>query len=113
MKKRNKEVEKKYLSEHPFINELWTKQAERYLKCNPALASANLLIRHQQKVINRLSRKIQRLKRISFRDKEITLILYCIDLIIQNYGENRELEKIYTRLYLQRKEHIENEKKSF
>lgn len=69
--------------------------------------------KRQKKVIDRLSRKIQRLTRISFKKNEITLILYCIDMIIQNYGENRELEKIYNRLYLQRKEHISNAKKSF
>ena len=29
---------------------------------------------------------------------EIQKLLYCIDLIIQNYGENEELEKIYEKL---------------
>lgn len=80
---------------------------------NKELELQRMIIKHQQKIINRLSRKIQRLKRISLRNKEITLILYCIDLVIQNFGENRELEKIYNRLYLQKKEHIENEKKGF
>lgn len=30
--------------------------------------------------------------------EEIQKLLYCIDLIIQNYGENEELEKIYEKL---------------
>ena len=29
---------------------------------------------------------------------EIQKLLYCIDLIIQNFGENEELEKIYEKL---------------
>lgn len=29
---------------------------------------------------------------------EIQKLLYCIDLIIQNYGENEELEIIYEKL---------------
>lgn len=80
---------------------------------NKELELQRLIIKHQRKVINRLSRKIQRLKRISFKPKEITMIMYCIDLVIQNFGDNRELEKIFNRLYLQRKEHISNEKKGF
>ena len=31
--------------------------------------------------------------------EEIQKLLYCIDLIIQNFGENEELEKIYNKLY--------------
>lgn len=29
---------------------------------------------------------------------EIQKLLYCIDLVIQNFGENEELEKIYDKL---------------
>lgn len=112
MRKRNKEVEKKYLSEHPFINELWTKQAERYLKCNPTLASANLLIKHQQKVINRLSRKIQKLKSGTFTIGEINKLLFCLDYFINENGWDLELRNIYERLYVYR-ERMKHEKKGF
>lgn len=30
--------------------------------------------------------------------EEIRKLLYCIDLVIQNFGENKELEKIYKKL---------------
>lgn len=30
--------------------------------------------------------------------EEIKKILYCIDLVIQNFGDNEELEKIYSKL---------------
>jgi hypothetical protein len=30
--------------------------------------------------------------------EEIRKLLYCIDLVIQNFGENEELEKIYEKL---------------
>ncbi len=30
--------------------------------------------------------------------EDIQRILFCIDLVIQNYGENKELEKIYQKL---------------
>lgn len=30
--------------------------------------------------------------------EDIQRLLFCIDLIIQNYGENAELEKIYDKL---------------
>ena len=30
--------------------------------------------------------------------EEIQKLLFCIDLIIQNFGENAELEKIYEKL---------------
>lgn len=30
--------------------------------------------------------------------EEIQKLLYCIDLVIQNFGENKELEKIYDKL---------------
>lgn len=69
-------------------------------------------ILHQKKIINRLSRKIQRLKRISLTNGEITSILFAIDLVIQNFGENKRLEKIYDRLYCYKKEYL-NDKKKF
>lgn len=31
-------------------------------------------------------------------EEEIRKLLYCIDLVIQNFGENEELEKIYEKL---------------
>ena len=31
--------------------------------------------------------------------EEIQKLLYCIDLVIQNFGDNEELEKIYDKLY--------------
>lgn len=30
--------------------------------------------------------------------EEIMKLIYCIDLVIQNFGENEELEKIYDKL---------------
>lgn len=30
--------------------------------------------------------------------EEIQKLLYCIDLIIQNFGENDDLEKLYKKL---------------
>jgi hypothetical protein len=30
--------------------------------------------------------------------EDIQRILFCIDLVIQNFGENEELEKIYQKL---------------
>lgn len=30
--------------------------------------------------------------------EDIQKLLYCIDLVIQNFGENEELEKIYNKL---------------
>lgn len=30
--------------------------------------------------------------------EDIQRLLFCIDLVIQNYGENAELEKIYDKL---------------
>ena len=30
--------------------------------------------------------------------EEIQKILFCIDLVIQNFGDNEELEKIYDKL---------------
>lgn len=32
--------------------------------------------------------------------EEIKKLIYCIDLVIQNFGENEELEKIYDKLVL-------------
>ena len=114
MNKKNKRGFKEIKAEmSPFMEMLWSKEIERYLKCNTLLACSVMENKRQQKVINRLSRKIQRLKGISFKDKEITLLLYCIDLVIQNFGDNQELEKIYARLYRQRKESIDREKKGF
>lgn len=31
--------------------------------------------------------------------QEIQMLLYCIDLIIQNFGENEDLELLYQKLY--------------
>ena len=31
-------------------------------------------------------------------NKEINKLVYCIDLIIQNFGENEELEKLANKL---------------
>ena len=31
--------------------------------------------------------------------EEIQKLLYCIDLVIQSFGENEELEKIYEKLF--------------
>jgi hypothetical protein len=31
--------------------------------------------------------------------EEIQKLLYCIDLVIQNFGENEDLENIYDKLY--------------
>ena len=36
--------------------------------------------------------------------EEIQKLLYCIDLVIQNFGENEELEKIYDKLVVMKKE---------
>lgn len=36
--------------------------------------------------------------------EEIQKLLYCIDLVIQNFGENEELEKIYDKLVEMKKE---------
>lgn len=30
--------------------------------------------------------------------EEIQKLLYCIDLVIQNFGENEELDKLYDKL---------------
>ena len=65
---------------------------------------------HQKKVIDRLSRKIQRLKGSSLSIGEITTLLFGIDLIIQNFGDNEVLENIYNKLYNYKKGVI-NEKK--
>ena len=35
--------------------------------------------------------------------EEIQKLLYCIDLVIQNFGENEELERIYDKLYEMKK----------
>ena len=36
--------------------------------------------------------------------EEIQMLLYCIDLIIQNFGDNEELENLYQKLRLMKKE---------
>lgn len=113
MKKKNKFYEVKNIHDHPFIQAIWCKELNGYIRKMSVLGSYMTENKRQQKVINRLSRKIQRLKGISFKDKEITLLLYCIDLVIQNFGDNQELEKIYARLYRQRKESMDREKKGF
>ena len=68
------------------------------------------ILDHQKKVIDRLSRKIQRLKGYSLSPGEITTLLFCIDLTIQNFGDNEVLKKIYNKLCKYRKGIIENEK---
>lgn len=30
--------------------------------------------------------------------EDIQKLMFCIDLVIQNFGENKELEKIYRKL---------------
>lgn len=69
--------------------------------------------KQKKKVIDRLSRKIQRIKKASISNSEVTTLLYAIDLVIQNFGDNENLEKIYNKLYDYRKGIIENEKKKF
>lgn len=32
--------------------------------------------------------------------EEIQMLLYCIDLIIQNFGENQDLENLYQKLII-------------
>lgn len=36
---------------------------------------------------------------MSLTKEEIQKLLYCIDLVIQNFGENEDLENIYDKLY--------------
>ena len=36
--------------------------------------------------------------------EDIQKLMYCIDLVIQNFGENKELEKIYDKLMEIKKE---------
>lgn len=36
--------------------------------------------------------------------EEIQKLMYCIDLIIQNFGDNEDLEEIYDKLMLMKKE---------
>lgn len=36
--------------------------------------------------------------------EEIQKLMYCIDLVIQNFGENEELENIYEKLIKIKKE---------
>ena len=68
------------------------------------------ILDHQKKVIDRLSRKIQRLKKTSLSISEINKILYCLDLVFRDYGIDRQAGKIYRRLYFYKKGIIENEK---
>ena len=35
---------------------------------------------------------------IMLTKEEIQKLMYCIDLVIQNFGDNTELEKIYDKL---------------
>lgn len=70
-------------------------------------------IKHQKKVIDRLSRKIQRIKKASLSLSEINKILYCIELVVSEHGNDYQLSRIYYRLYDYRKGIIENEKKKF
>lgn len=35
---------------------------------------------------------------MNFTKEEIKKLLFCIDLVIQNYGDNEELERIYEKL---------------
>lgn len=36
--------------------------------------------------------------------EELQKLMHCIDLVIQNFGENEDLEKIYEKLVLIKKE---------
>lgn len=36
--------------------------------------------------------------------EEIQKLMYCIDLVIQNFGKNDDLEKIYEKLHMMKKE---------
>lgn len=36
--------------------------------------------------------------------EEIQKLMYCIDLVIQNFGENEDLEELYEKLVLMKKE---------
>lgn len=36
--------------------------------------------------------------------EELQKLMYCIDLVIQNFGKNEELEMIYEKLVLMKKE---------
>lgn len=36
--------------------------------------------------------------------EDIQKLLYCIDLVIQNFGENQDLENIYDKLEKMKKE---------
>ena len=35
--------------------------------------------------------------------EEIQKLMYCIDLVIQNFGDNEELEELYDKLALMKK----------
>ncbi len=35
--------------------------------------------------------------------EEIQKLMYCIDLVVQNFGDNEELEKIYDKLVAMKK----------
>lgn len=37
-------------------------------------------------------------------NEEIQKLIYCIDLVIQNFGENEDLEKIYEKLVSMKEE---------
>lgn len=57
-------------------------------------------IYYQRQQINRLEQENKQLKDQQMITKEeIKMILCCIDLIIQNFGDNDELETLYDKLY--------------
>lgn len=79
---------------------------------NKELELQRLIIKHQRKVINRLSRKIQKLKSGTFSINEINKMLFCFDYIANECGYDYELAKIYEKLYAYR-ERLKYEKKGF
>ena len=57
-------------------------------------------IYYQRQQIKRLEQENKQLKEQETMTKEeIQMMLYCIDLIIQNFGDNDELETLYDKLY--------------
>lgn len=48
--------------------------------------------------ITQLRKILATLNKNELTSNEIRKLLFCIDLVIQNFGENEELEKIYEKL---------------
>jgi predicted RNase H-like nuclease (RuvC/YqgF family) len=68
---------------------------QNLIKENKELAAKNEFLK---KKITMLRKECAKLKNDELTSDEIKRLLFCIDLIIQNYGENAELEKIYDKL---------------